>query len=349
MKRTRRTLDEIRTLLDVSAGRRPADLYLDGGTLLNVYSGELYPANVAIAGQRIAYVGSGRAMAGPETRVLRLPGKILAPGYIDPHTHITGMTTPVEFAREVLRTGTTTLVADTLHILLQTPPERIRELLAVLSAMPVLILWFLRLHGASHLPEETAFSLDRLQGFLDVDEIRAVGEVTRWPAVYHGDDDLLQKIALALASGRRVEGHAPGASYERLAALAAAGWSSDHEAITPDEVMSRLRGGVYTMLRHSSLRPDLPLLAAAITDARARSARVMLTADGPEAITIADHGYMDHVIRQAMISRIPPALAYQMATLTPATYYGLDEEIGGIGPGRRADIVVLDDLRNPTP
>lgn len=349
MRRTRRTLDEIRTLLDVSAGRRPADLYLDGGTLLNVYSGELYPANVAIAGQRIAYVGSGHAMAGSETRVLRLAGKILAPGYIDPHTHITGMTTPVEFAREVLRTGTTTLVADTHHILLLTPPERIRELLAVLSSMPALILWFLRLHGASHLPEETAFSLDRLRGFLDVDEIRAVGEVTRWPAVYHGDGDLLQKIALALASGRRVEGHAPGASYERLAALAAAGWSSDHEAITPDEVMSRLRAGVYTMLRHSSLRPDLPLLAPAITEARARSARLMLTADGPEATTIADHGYMDHVIRQAMTSGIPPALAYQMATLTPATYYGLDEEIGGIGPGRRADIVVLDDLRNPTP
>jgi len=333
----------------VAAGRKPADLYLDGGTLLNVYSGELYPANVAIAGRRIAYVGLSRAMVGPDTRVVRASGKILVPGYIDPHTHITGMTTPVEFAREVLRGGTTTLVADTLHILLQTPPERTAELFAVLSAMPVLILWFLRLHAASHLPEETAFALDRLRDLFHIDEIRAAGEVTRWPAVYRGDDDLLQKVALALASGRRVEGHAPGASYEKLAALAAVGWSSDHEAITPDEVTNRLRAGVYTMLRHSSLRPDLPLLTPAITEDRARSARVMLTADGPEAVTIAEHGYMDHVIRQAIISGIPPIPAYQMATLNPATYYGLDEEIGGIGPGRRADIAVLEDLRNPTP
>lgn len=349
MRRTWRTREEIQTLLDVAAGRQAADLYLDGGTLLNVYSGELYPANVAVAGRRIAYVGRGRAMVGPETNVVSVAGKTLVPGYIDPHTHITGMPTPVEFAREVVRGGTTTLVADTLHILLQTPPERTTELLATLSGMPVLILWFLRLHGASHLPEETAFALDRLRHLLDMDEIRAVGEVTRWPAVYHGDDDLLQKIALALASGRRVEGHAPGASSERLTALAAAGWSSDHEAITPDEVIHRLRAGVYTMLRHSSLRPDLPLLAPAITEDRVRSARVMLTADGPEAVTIAEHGYMDHVIRQAIRSGIPPIPAYQMTTLNPAAYYGLDEEIGGIGPGRRADIAVLDDLRNPTP
>ena len=349
MRRTWRTREEIRTLLDVAAGRQAADLYLDGGTLLNVYSGELYPANVAVAGRRIAYVGRGRAMVGSETSVVSVAGKTLVPGYIDPHTHITGMPTPVEFAREVVRGGTTTLVADTLHILLQTPPERTTELLAMLSGMPVLLLWFLRLHGASHLPEETAFGLDRLRHLLDMDEIRAVGEVTRWPAVYHGDDDLLQKIAFALASGRRVEGHAPGASSERLTALAAAGWSSDHEAITPDEVIHRLRAGVYTMLRHSSLRPDLPLLAPAITEDRARSGRVMLTADGPEAVTIAEHGYMDHVIRQAITSGIPPIPAYQMATLNPAAYYGLDEEIGGIGPGRRADIAVLDDLRNPTP
>jgi adenine deaminase len=349
VKRTWRTLDEIRTLLDVAAGRRTADLYLDGGTLLNVYSGDLYPANVAVAGRRIAYVGRSRAMVGPETHVVPLAGKTLVPGYIDPHTHITGMTTPVEFAREVLRGGTTTLVADTLHILLQTPPERTAELFAVLSGMPVLILWFLRIHGASHLPEETVFALDRLRGLLDIEEIRAVGEVTRWPAVYHGDDDLLRKIALALACGRRVEGHAPGASYDKLTALAAAGWSSDHEAIAPDEVTNRLRAGVYTMLRHSSLRPDLPLLTPAIPEDRARSARLMLTADGPEAVTIAEHGYMDHVIRQAITSGIPPIPAYQMATVNPAAYYGMDEEIGGIGPGRRADIAVLDDLRNPTP
>jgi adenine deaminase len=347
--RTSRTAQDLRTLLAVASGREPADLYLDGATLLNVYSGELYAANVAVKRHRIAYVGHSHSMVGPQTQVLGLEGKILAPGYVEPHTHITGMATPEEFAREVLRSGTTTLVADTLQFLLHAPPDRISRLLKQLSEMPVLVLWFLRLHAASHLPDESMFTVERLQPFLQVDTVRAVGEVTRWPAVYHGDEELLRKIAMALAAGRRVEGHAPGTSYERLVALAAAGWSSDHEAITPDEVVNRLRAGMYTMLRHSSLRPDLPLLAPAVTDERARSGRLMLTADGPEAVTIVEHGYLSHVIRQAIASGVPAVLAYQMATIHPATYFGVDEEIGGIGPGRRADVVVLDDLRNPTP
>lgn len=349
MKRTDRTLKELRVLLDVAAGRRPADLYLEGAVLLNVYSGECYPANVAIAGRRVAYTGDGRSMIGPSTRVLALHGKTVAPGYIDPHTHITGMVNPVTFAREVLRTGTTALVADAMQFALHTPPDRIAEILDLLAAMPVRIVWSARLHGASHLPDETMFSFERVKALLDLDAVRVAGEVTRWPAVYHGDEDLLRKLARALAAGRRVEGHAPGASADRLQALAAAGWSGDHEAITPEEVVHRLRAGVYTALRHSSLRPDVPALAAAVTEDRARSGRLLLTADGPEAATIAREGYMDHVVRQAIAGGIPPVAAYQMATVNPATYLGLDEELGGIAPGRRADVLVLDDLRNPTP
>ena len=349
VRHTTRTLEDLRLLLDVAAGRRPADVYLDGATVLNVYSGELYPANVAIAGGRIAYAGPNRGMIGPETQVFSYPGKILAPGYIDPHTHVTGMATPVEFAREVLRTGTTTLVADAMQLMLQTPPGRLVPLLETLAAMPVRLLWAIRLHAPSHLPDEEPFSLERVRALLDLDAARTVGEVTRWPAVYYGDEDVLRKIAAGLAAGRRVDGHAPGASYDRLMALAAAGWSSDHEGITAAEITNRLRAGMYTMLRHSSLRPDLPALAQAITLARARSGRLMLTADGPEAATIAREGYLDHVIRQAIAAGIEPVLAYQMATLAPAAYVGLDEDLGGIAPGRRANIVVLDDLREPRP
>lgn len=349
MKHTTRTVEDLRFLLDVAAGRRTADLYLDGATLLNVYSGEVYPANVAIAGGRIAYVGLDRRMIGPETRVRTYPGKILAPGYIDPHTHVTGMATPVEFAREVLRTGTTTLVADAMQLMLQVPAERLAPLLESLSAMPVRLLWAVRLHVSSHLPDEGMFSLERVRALLELDAVRAVGEVTRWPAVYYGDGDLLRKMAAALAAGRRVDGHAPGASYDRLTALAAAGWSSDHEGITAAEITNRVRAGLYTMLRHSSLRPDVPALAQAITPERARSGRLMFTADGPEAATIAREGYLDHVIRQAIAAGIEPVLAYQMATIAPAAYVGLDEDIGGVAAGRRANILVLDDLREPRP
>lgn len=349
MRHTTRTAEELRLLLEVAAGRRPADRYLEGALLLNVYSGEMYPANVAIARDRIAYVGLNHGMVGRDTQVLSYAGKVLVPGYIDPHTHVTGMATPVEFAREVLRTGTTTLVADAMQLMLQTPPDRLAPLLEALAAMPVRLFWAIRLHAPSHLPDEGPFALERVRALLALETVRTVGEVTRWPAVYYGDHDLMQKIAAALEAGRRVDGHAPGASYDRLTALAAAGWSSDHEGITAAEVTNRLRAGLYTMLRHSSLRPDVPALAAAITPERARSGRLMLTADGPEAATIAREGYLDHVIRQAIAAGIEPVLAYQMATLAPAAYLGLDEDLGGIAAGRRANILVLDDLREPRP
>jgi adenine deaminase len=349
VKHTTRTLEEIRLLLDVAAGRRPADLYLEGANLLNVYSGEVYPANVAIAGGRIAYVGPGRGMVGDATPVVPLAGKTLVPGYIDPHTHITGLATPVEFARAVLRTGTTTLVADALQFMTLLDPDRVGGVLESLAAMPVRVLWAIRLHPESHLPRESSFSLEHVRALLALECARAAGEVTRWPAVYHGDEELLQKLAAALAAGRRVDGHAPGASAERLAALAAAGWSSDHEGITAADAVNRLRTGMYTMLRHSSLRRDLAALAAALTPERVRSGRFMLTADGPEVATIARDGYLDHVIRQGIAAGIDPVLVYQMATVAPAAYIGLDEDLGGIAPGRRANIAVLDDLREPRP
>ncbi|SRR5579871_2137349 len=347
--RTTGTADLSRRLMEVAAGRRPARRYLEGATVLNVYSGELYGANVAIAEGRVAYVGPSRAMVGDETDVVPLAGRVLVPGYVDPHTHITGMLHPVEFARGVLPSGTTAVVADTLHILLQTPPALVAELLERLAAMPVHVYWFLRPSAASPLPDETMFAEDRLAPLLGLHVVRALGEVTPWPRLFHGDEDLFRKIALARAAGRRIEGHAPGASYDRLAALAAAGWSADHEAITADEALARLRAGIYTMLRHSSLRPDMPALAAAVTRERLATGRLMLTTDAPNVATVAECGYMDHVIRQAIAAGIPPVSAYQMATLNPASYFGLDEEIGGIAPGRMADIAVLDDLRNPSP
>ena len=147
MRRTFRTLEDSRHLLEVAAGRRFADRYLDGATLLNVYSGEMYHAGVAIARGRIAYVGPGRAMIGPETDVLSLAEKTLVPGYIDPHTHISGIATPLEYAREILPRGTTAVIADTLHFLQQTPPALIPEALGATANLPVFMRWLVQLHS----------------------------------------------------------------------------------------------------------------------------------------------------------------------------------------------------------
>jgi adenine deaminase len=174
-----------------------------------------------------------------------------------------------------------------------------------------------------------------------------LGEVTRWPDAWSGQRDMLRR--LDLARGRRVEGHTAGAAPDKLAAIAAAGFSSDHEPITAQEVLARARQGIAVMLRQSSLRPDLSGLLDALKEAPGLASRVMLTCDGSMPAFIRDHGFVDHLLRVALDCGVPPIDAYRMATLNPATYYGLDADLGGIAPGRWADVCVLRDLSEPRP
>jgi adenine deaminase len=305
VKRTFRTREEIRTLMAVGRGEAPPELMVTGGQVLNVYSGELVPATVAVAAGRIAYVGERSIEPGPHTTVVEAAGRIVAPGYFDPHSHPYALFTPDELARAVLPLGTTAVVADTLLLMHITEPRTTLDMLDALGALPLRFYWF---HP--------------------------------W---------LLDRIALGLAAGRRVEGHAPGASADRVQVLTASGFSSDHEAITAEQALARLRSGLYVMLRHGSLRPDLPALASVATAARAHSGRIMLTPDGPSPTFIQANGYLDYLLAVAMRHGVDPIAAYQMTTINPATYYALDEEHGGIAPGRRADLLLLRSLAEPRP
>ncbi len=350
VKRTFRTLDETRTLMSVARGEIAPDLLVTGGQILNVYSGELLPGAVAVAADRIAYVGERPIEPGPSTITIDARGRVVAPGYIDPHAHPYAMFTPQEFVRSVLPRGTTAVVADTLLWLTLTSPEITPQLLTALGALPLHFFFFLRLHGQAHSPHDgTMFSPERLEALLALENVRAVGELTRWPDVYAGDTTLLDRIARGLRAGRRVEGHAPGVSADRLQVLTAAGVSADHEAITADQALARLRAGLYVMLRHGSLRPDLPELAPVARGSRAFSGRLMLTPDGPTPVFIHTRGYMEHLVEVAIGLGLDPIAVYQMASVNPATYYSLDEELGGLAPGRRADILLLEGLDHPMP
>jgi adenine deaminase len=342
--------DERLRLGAVARGERAADLVLRGGSLLNVFTGEIYPAHVAVAGERIAYVGTREDVIGPRTRVLDVTGRVLVPGYIDPHVHPANLVTPSAFARHILPLGTTTVVADTLQFWQTGGARAVRALADALAGSPLKFFWMLRVHGQARVRDEgRQFPLRELARTLAHPWMLAVGEVTRWPEAHRGDRELLRRLDLALAQGRRVEGHTAGASAERLPALAVAGLTSDHEPITAKEVLERARQGIAVMLRESSLRPDLSELLAAVKEAPALVSRLMLTADGSMPSFVRAHGFVDNLIRLALAGGIPPVDAYRMATLNPATYYGLDAHVGSIAPGRFADVCVLADLTEPRP
>ena len=343
-------LAERRRLTAVARGAAPADLYIRGGTLLNVYTGELYPANVAVRGERIAYVGTRADMVDANTTVLDAARRVLVPGYVDPHVHPAHVITPAALARHVLALGTTTLFADTLQFW---ELGGVRAFIAVADALarsPVKFYWMIRPHAQSRTTDERRrFPIRDLVRALAHPSAVAVGEVTRWPDVYAGDSHLLRRLDLALTRGQRVEGHTAGASAEKLPAIAAGGLSSDHEPITAREVLERARQGIAVMLRESSLRPDLSDLLDAFKEAPGLAARAMLTADGSMPAFVLEHGFVDHLIRTAMQRGVSPADAYRMATLNPATYFGKDADLGGIAPGRYADICILRDLDEPRP
>ncbi len=344
------TLAERRRLTAVARGATPADLFLRGGTLLNVYTGELYPANVAISGERVAYVGTREDMVGARTRVLDARGRVLVPGYIDPHVHPAHLVTPSELARHLLPLGTTTVFADTLQIWELGGLGAFRAAANALARSPLKFYWMIRPHAQSRSRDEARrFPLADLARALQHPWAVAIGEVTRWPDAWSGQPDMLARLEIAHRKGRRVEGHTAGASAEKVAAIAAAGFTSDHEPITAREVLDRARQGIAVMLRESSLRPDLVGLLDALKEAPALAARAMLTCDGSMPAFIRDHGFVDHLVRVALERGVPPLDVYRMVTLNPATYYGLDADLGGIAPGRYADVCVLGDLAEPRP
>jgi adenine deaminase len=344
------TLAERTKLTAVARAASPADLYVAGGTLLNVYTGEIYRTNVAVAGERIAYVGPRDDMVGPKTRVVEATGRVLVPGYIDPHVHPGHLVTPAALARYLLPLGTTAVFADTLQFWELGGVEAFWRAADALAGSPLKFYWMVRVHGQSRTRDETRrFPLAAIARALRHPWSVAVGEVTRWPDVHAGDAALLRRLDLALRRRLRVEGHTAGAAAEKLPAIAAGGLTSDHEPITAAEVLERARQGIAVMLRESSLRPDLVGLLDALKQAPGLASRVMLTADGSMPAFVRQHGFVDHLVRVALDRGVAPLDAYRMVTLNPATYYGLDGDLGGIAPGRYADLCVLPDLEEPRP
>jgi adenine deaminase len=342
-----------RALIEVALGRREADLYVQNGSLVNVYSGEILAGqDIAISGTRIAYVGPSMGKVKPGAQVIDAGGAHLLPGYIDAHAHVDFFANPLSLTPHLLAGGTTALMADPHEAVGALGLEGLEMLLDMTRGLP-LKFYFSSPVATPPLPTlegAPILSQAEIEACLIRPEIRAISEVTPWVRLISCDADLLSKFELAQRHERRIEGHTTGASYQKLNALTAAGLTSCHEAINAREARERLRLGLYVMLRHGSIRRDLePLLELMSGNTAVDTRRVLLTPDWMDPPAILEHGYMDSLVTVAIEQGVPPLTAIQMATLNPATYLGLDTGIGGIAPGRIADIHLVDELNRPTP
>jgi adenine deaminase len=340
-------------LIQVALGQRKADLYIQNGHLVNVYSGEILEGhNIAVCGQGIAYAGPPREMATPETEIIDAAGAYLLPGYIDPHAHVDFWANPLALTPHFLTSGTTVVMADPHDIVGAVGLPGLDLLIEMTKGLPLKFFFSLPV-SSPPFPEfegEDVVPPAAMESYLARDKILALSEVTPWVRLTSADSDLLTKFELGEKWGKSIEGHTTGASFDKLNALAAAGLTSCHEALNAGEARERLRLGLAVMLRHGSIRSDLEALIGLVTEEpKVDTREVMLTPDWKSPSDVLEHGYMDHLVRLAIELGVPPVTAIQMATLNPAAYLRLDREFGGLAPGRRADILLVDDLRQPTP
>jgi adenine deaminase len=330
-------------IIAAARGWVPVDLLLTHARMVNVFSGEIVPGNIAVSGGRI--VGFGEY---PAKKVVDLDHKIVAPGFIDSHLHIeSAMVSPTEFARAVLPLGTTTVVADPHEIANVSGAAGVRYMLDSAENLPVNIYYTL----PSCVPAtdmETAgasLSAEELAPFIGEARIIGLAEMMNFPGVLGQAPVVLAKIAMAKKHGLPVDGHAPGVSGRDLCAYIAAGVSSDHECTRADEALEKLRAGMHIMIREGSGAKNLRDLLPVVTAGNCH--RIMWCTDDRHPHDIMGKGHVDDIIRQAIKAGMAPVTAIRMATLNPADYFGLFH-LGAIAPGRRADLVVLSDLSRLT-
>ena len=338
-------------LVSVALGKKDADLVIKNGQLIDVFSGEIRPADVAIKGERIAFVGEADHTIGEKTTVTDAAGLFLSPGLMDAHVHIeASMVTPTEFARAVLPRGNTSVNWETLWTANVLGVEGIELLLKECNRTPLKFF----ATAAEGVPcaspdlitSAQEFSLNDLGGMLEWEQIVGLGEVVLFNEVLQNDPKVHQQIELALKRGKTVDGSFPRFKVRNLNAFVAAGIQSDHEAITLDEAIERIRLGMRLVIREGSSMRNLTELIKVIAEKNLNSRRCCFCVDDKDIREIAQEGLIDDLVRKAIKAGVDPVVAIQMASLNPAEYFGVDRDLGGIAPGRIADILLIDDLEN---
>jgi adenine deaminase len=333
----------LETLIPIAAGRQPADLLLTNLKLVDVLAGEVYPTEVALAGGRVAGVGSGYQAA----ETLDLGGAYLAPGLIDAHVHVeSAMVTPAEFARAVVPRGTTTVITDPHEIANVLGLEGIRFMLECAKGSPLSML----VMAPSCVPatgmETSGASLDAvdLASFQSSPWVLGLAEVMNFPGVVAADEAVVAK--LRAFRDKVIDGHAPGLGGRSLVAYAAAGIGSDHESTTVEEAREKLRLGLTVFLREATNAHNLRALAPLVTAYNHH--RLCLCTDDRQPSDLLDQGHIDHLVRLAIAAGVEPLVALRMATFNTAQYFRLHDR-GAVTPGRRADLIVFSDLAAPRP
>lgn len=341
---------ELREHVSIMDEKLAPTIILKNGVYLNVFTKKWIEANIWIYQDRIIYVGEDLPQNIDGVEVIDCLGQYLVPGYVETHAHPFQLYNAEELGFHAGKFGTTTLINDNLGIFNLQNKKKALSLLDAFQSLPISMFWWGRYDSQTALrDEEMIYNTKSLFDWLEHPSVIQGGELTAWPELLAGDDRLLYWIQKTKKLNKPVEGHLPGASKKTLTKMKLLGVSSDHEAITGEEVFNRLEQGYHVSLRYSSLRPDLPNILVELE-------RLGLThfddlsfttdASTPEFL---EEGLINMCIEIAITQGVPLIEAYRMGSYNGAKHLGLEDVLGSIAPGKIANINILYDQADPNP
>lgn len=343
----------IQTLNSVAMGEQSADLVLKNCSLVSVYTKEiLEKTQIAISKERIAYVGLDAShTVGPRTTVIDLEGKYVTPGFADSHVHIDQFILPSELTKKSLLCGVTSLFSDPIDIVSVCGFRGFQEFVNLTSDLP--IRFFHVIPGG--LPVDRKFSHSKTlseseeKSAIKLQNVVGLGEVFSWTKVTTRDSKTMKTLMSMLDNDCIINGHTAGASGKKLNAYVSSGILSCHEPINFDQVLERLRLGMWIMIREGSIRRDLKNILTKVMAHGIYTNQLMFCSDGVDPIDLKKYGHIDHCVREAIKLGVDPVDAVTMASKNCFDYYKMDKDLGGIAPGKIADILVFDYLTTMKP
>ena len=340
------TLSEINS---VSVGDDYADLILQNCSLINVYTNEIQEKiQISIKNDRIAFVGEDASHTlGPKTKVLDVKNKHVCPSFVDPHIHIDHFVTPAEFVKKSLLHGVTSLFPDSIDIVSVCGYRGFKEFLRQTENLPMR--FFHTIPGG--LPVDRKFSHGKTLSIkeekqaIDLRSVVGLGEVFSWTKVTKRDPKTIKSLKQMHENNCIINGHTAGASGKKLNSYIASGIFSCHEPINYDQVLERLRLGMWVMIREGSIRRDLKEIVPLVLSKKIYNNRLMFCSDGVDPFDISNIGHIDHCVRESIKLGMNPIDAISIASRNCFDYYKMGSDFGGIGPGKVADILILDDYK----
>ena len=339
-----------RTMANVAMGAEKAELVIRNAKLVNVCTAEIQEGiDVAVAEGRIALVGDASHCIGENTKVIDAAGQYIAPGFMDAHIHVeSAMISAGEYGRAVVPHGTTAIFMDPHEICNVCGPEGVRAMIEDGKRTP--------LKTISNVPscvpavagfEDTGSFIgpDEVREMMTWDGIMGLGEMMSFPNVLNANEHIHGELAETLKADQVITGHysipetGPG-----LNAFIASGIRCCHESTRAEDVLEKMRHGMYALMRYGSAWHDMPVIIRAILDNNIDDRFACMISDDTHPDTLVNDGHLDHIVRCAIKEGLDPIKAIQFVTINPATCFRMDHEMGSITPGKCADIVFFDDL-----